>query len=139
MSEGQIDVTGGRVWYRTYGEGDATAVLLLHGGPGAASDYMQPLAERLGEHRPAIVYDQLGCGRSEHPDDDSLWTVDRSVAEVDQVREALGQRLHVVAGRARAAVEQEHRRRVALAVGAVPDAAAGDVDLPLAHADIISW
>ena len=90
MSEGQIDVTGGRVWYRTYGEGDATPVLLLHGGPGAASDYMQPLAERLGEHRPAIVYDQLGCGRSEHPDDDSLWTVDRSVAEVDQVREALG-------------------------------------------------
>ena len=51
---------------------------------------MQPLAERLGEHRPAIVYDQLGCGRSDHPDDDSLWTVDRSVAEVDQVREALG-------------------------------------------------
>jgi len=90
VSEGQIDVTGGRVWYRTYGEGDATPVLLLHGGPGAASDYMQPLAERLAEHRPAIVYDQLGCGRSEHPDDDSLWTVDRSVAEVDQVREALG-------------------------------------------------
>ena len=46
MSEGQIDVTGGCVWYRTYGEGDATPVLLLHGGPGAASDYMQPLAER---------------------------------------------------------------------------------------------
>ena len=90
VSEGQIDVTGGSVWYRTYGEGDATPVLLLHGGPGAASDYMQPLAERLGEHRPAIVYDQLGCGRSDHPDDDSLWTVDRSVAEVDQVREALG-------------------------------------------------
>jgi len=90
VSEGQIDVTGGRVWYRTYGESDATPVLLLHGGPGAASDYMQPLAERLGEHRPAIVYDQLGCGRSDHPDDDSLWTVDRSVAEVDQVRGALG-------------------------------------------------
>ena len=90
MSEGRIDVTGGSVWYRRYGGGDATPVLLLHGGPGAASDYMQPLAERLGEHRPAIVYDQLGCGRSDHPDDDALWTVDRSVAEVDQVREALG-------------------------------------------------
>jgi proline-specific peptidase len=51
---------------------------------------MEPLAERLAEHRPVVVYDQLGCGRSERPDDLSLWTVERSVAEVDQVRDALG-------------------------------------------------
>ena len=51
---------------------------------------MLPLAERLSEHRPAIVYDQLGCGRSETPDDTSLWTVERFVTEVDQVRAALG-------------------------------------------------
>jgi proline-specific peptidase len=51
---------------------------------------MLPLAERLSEHRPAIVYDQLGCGRADRPDDTSLWTVDRSVTEVDQVRAALG-------------------------------------------------
>ena len=65
-------------------------ILILHGGPGSASDYMQPLAKRLGEHRPAFVYDQLGCGRADHPEDDALWTVDRSVQELDQVREALG-------------------------------------------------
>jgi proline-specific peptidase len=88
--EGYVDVEGGRVWYRRLGSGDALPVLLLHGGPGAAHDYMLPLAERLSEHRPAIVYDQLGCGRSDKPDDASLWTVDRSVTEVDQVREALG-------------------------------------------------
>jgi len=88
--EGYVDVTGGRVWYRRYGEGNEMPVLILHGGPGSASDYLQPLAERLAAHRPAIVYDQLGCGRADHPDDDSLWTVDRSVAEVDQVRQALG-------------------------------------------------
>lgn len=88
--EGYVDVTGGRVWYRRYGDGDELPVLLLHGGPGAASDYLQPLAERLAAYRPAIVYDQLGCGRADRPDDDSLWTVDRSVAEVDQVRQALG-------------------------------------------------
>src|SRR3954469_11948278 len=88
-TEGYADVTGGRVWWRRYGDGPQTPVLILHGGPGSASDYMQPLAELLGAHRPAIVYDQLGCGRADRPDDDSLWTVDRSVAEVDQVREAL--------------------------------------------------
>ncbi len=50
---------------------------------------MEPLAERLAEHRPVVVYDQLGCGRSEQPPDTSLWTVERSVQEVDQVRSAL--------------------------------------------------
>ena len=67
-----------------------TPLLLLHGGPGAASYYIEPLAERLAAGRPTVVYDQLGCGRSEQPDDTSLWTVDRSVQELDQVREALG-------------------------------------------------
>lgn len=88
--EGYVEVDGGRVWYRRLGGGEALPVLLLHGGPGAAHDYMLPLAERLSEHRPAIVYDQLGCGRADTPDDTSLWTVDRSVTEVDQVRAALG-------------------------------------------------
>ena len=90
VSEGQIDVTGGSVWYRTLRRGRCDAGADAPRRPGRGHDYMQPLAERLGEHRPAVVYDQLGCGRSDHPDDDSLWTVDRSVAEVDQVREALG-------------------------------------------------
>jgi proline-specific peptidase len=88
--EGYIDVTGGRVWYRRYGDAYEMPVLILHGGPGSSSNYMQPLAERLAEHRPAIVYDQLGCGQADHPDDDSLWTVDRSLKELDQVRAALG-------------------------------------------------
>jgi proline-specific peptidase len=88
--EGFVDVTGGRVWYARLGEGDALPILLLHGGPGGAAYYLEPLAERLAADRPAIVYDQLGCGRSDQPDDPSLWTVDRFVREVDQVRAALG-------------------------------------------------
>lgn len=86
----RIEVTGGEVWSARLGPRDGMPVLLLHGGPGAASDYMIPLAERLAAHRPVVVYDQLGCGRSGHPDDPSLWTVERSVAELDQVRSALG-------------------------------------------------
>jgi proline-specific peptidase len=87
---GFVPVTGGNVWYRRLGEGDATPLLVLHGGPGAGHDYLAPLAERLAPFRPVVVYDQLGCGRSDQPDDRSLWTVDRSVTEVDQVRAALG-------------------------------------------------
>ena len=88
--EGFIDLEHGRIWYRQSGGGDALPILLLHGGPGAASYYLEPLEERLAQHRPVVVYDQLGCGRSDMPDDTSLWTIDYFTNEVDQMREALG-------------------------------------------------
>jgi proline iminopeptidase len=52
-------------------------------------DYLEPLAE-LADRRPVIFYDQLGCGRSDQPGDQSLWTVDRFVEELAVVRESLG-------------------------------------------------
>jgi proline iminopeptidase len=44
----------------------------------------------LADERSVIFYDQLGSGKSERPDDTSLWTVERFVEEVGQVRRALG-------------------------------------------------
>jgi proline-specific peptidase len=90
QEQGFVDVPGGRVWYTRLGSGDATPMLMLHGGPGAGHDYIAPLGESLAQDRPVIMYDQLGCGRSEQIEDTSLWTVDRSVAELDAVRAALG-------------------------------------------------
>ena len=96
--EGSIEVPGGRVWYRSVGgpAGDrATPLLCLHGGPGFTHYYLEPL-EALSDRRQVIFYDQLGCGRSDRPEDPSLWTVDRFVEEVAQVRAALGlDRLHL--------------------------------------------
>ncbi len=87
---GVIPVPGGNVWYRIVGSGaKGTPLLMLHGGPGASSDYLEPL-EALADERPVIFYDQLGGGNADRPDDPSLWTVNRSVAEVAAVREALG-------------------------------------------------
>jgi proline-specific peptidase len=86
--EGKISVDGHQVWYRRLGKG-GTPVLILHGGPGARHDYLEPL-EALATDRPVIVYDQLGCGKSDQPDDRSLWQIDRFVAEVDTVRRTLG-------------------------------------------------
>ena len=95
--EGRIEVTGGRVWYARSGPAGRMPLLILHGGPGAASYYVEPLAEALAEHRPTVWYDQLGCGRSDKPDDPSLWTVERSIEELDQVRQALGlERCHLL-------------------------------------------
>jgi len=66
-----------------------TPLLCLHGGPGFTHFYLEPL-EALADERQVVFYDQLGCGRSERPDDTSLWTVERFVEELAQVREALG-------------------------------------------------
>ncbi|MEA2432773.1 MAG: proline iminopeptidase [Actinomycetota bacterium] len=40
--------------------------------------------------RKFVLYDQLGSGDSDHPDDDSLWVLERFVDELARLREALG-------------------------------------------------
>ncbi|GAG20151.1 unnamed protein product, partial [marine sediment metagenome] len=82
-------VTGGKVWYRIVGEGDETPLLLLHGGPGFPSYYLNPLSA-LSKERPIIFLDQLGCGRSDDNTDTTLMTVDTFVEQLDQFRSALG-------------------------------------------------
>ena len=89
--EGYLEVPGGQVWYRIAGSGTGTPLIVLHGGPGATSHYLKPLAA-LGDERPVIFYDQLGSGRSTRTTDSTLWTVEHFVAELDSVRRALGLR-----------------------------------------------
>jgi proline iminopeptidase len=86
---GTIPVEGGRVWYAVHGRGTRTPLLVLHGGPGIPHDYLTNL-DRLGDERPVVFYDQLGCGQSERPDDPTLWTRERFARELGQVRKALG-------------------------------------------------
>jgi len=88
--EGFVSVEGGPVWYRIFGPGKGTPLLIVHGGPGGSSCSYEPLAEILGKARPVIVYDQLGSGRSGRPMDASHWNLDRFVRELGQVRKALG-------------------------------------------------
>jgi proline iminopeptidase len=77
------------VWWMRVGSGPKTPLLLLHGGPGAGHNYLLPL-KVLADERPVIFYDQLGCGRSDIPQDPSLYTFERAVEELDAVRSALG-------------------------------------------------
>jgi proline-specific peptidase len=94
--EGRINLeSGSQIWYRRIGNG-GIPLLTLHGGPGAGSDYLETL-EGLATERPVIFYDQLGCGKSDQPDDRSLWQIERFVAEVDTVRAALGlEQIHLL-------------------------------------------
>ena len=94
--EGKISVESGyQIWYRRIGNG-GIPLLILHGGPGAGHDYLETLSG-LAIDRPVIFYDQLGCGKSDQPDDRSLWQMARFVAEVDIVRQALGlEQIHLL-------------------------------------------
>jgi len=87
--EGYMQLKDGKVWYRIVGQGDKTPLLLLHGGPGATSYYLNPMAA-LGQERPVIFLDQLGCGRSEIVNDRSLMTVDHFVEQLEEFRKGLG-------------------------------------------------
>ena len=97
QTEGKIAVPGGSVWYRIAGaDSPGTPLLVLHGGPGAGHDYLEPI-QALADERPVVFFDQLGCGRSDIPDDASLWRVDRFVEEVAAVRKALTlDRIHLL-------------------------------------------
>ncbi len=80
-----------KVWTKRFGNNPRIKVLLLHGGPGATSEYFESLEGFLpAEGIEFIYYDQLGSARSDQPKDNDLWTTARFVEEVEQVRLALG-------------------------------------------------
>jgi len=90
ITEGFVQVTGGKVWYQRHDKNTNNApVIVLHGGPGSSHWSLQGLKE-LAEVTPVILYDQLGCGNSDRPNDLTLWNIDRFVEEVRQLKDGLG-------------------------------------------------
>ena len=86
-----------RLYVEECGSPQGVPVVFLHGGPGAAHDYLEPIGALAATGRPVIFYDQLGCGLSDRPHDPSLWEVGLFVEEVTAVRQALGlDRLHIL-------------------------------------------
>lgn len=69
MQTGYIEQKHGRTWYKVVGDlnNGLTPVVILHGGPGAAHNYVAPIADLINIFgRPCILYDQIGCGQSTH-------------------------------------------------------------------------
>lgn len=80
-----------KVWTKRFGSNPRIKLLLLHGGPGATHEYFESLEGYLpAEGIEFIYYDQLGSAYSDQPKDTDLWTTERFVEEVEQVRKALG-------------------------------------------------
>jgi len=93
----RIAVPGGNVRAYRYGKGDEV-VLGVSGGPGMPCDYLrEPHAKLADSGFACAFYDPLGCGASDKPQDPSLWTMARSVLELEAVRKALGlTRVHLL-------------------------------------------
>ncbi len=80
-----------KVWTKRVGNNPQIKVLLLHGGPGMTHEIYECFDGYFpGEGIEYYYYDQLGSYYSDQPDDKSLWTNERFVNEVEQVRIALG-------------------------------------------------
>jgi proline iminopeptidase len=96
-TEGYLDVLGHRLFVKSVGEDKKGTVLCLHGGPGATHEYLMPIADLARHGYRVVLYDQLGCGRSERPKDKSLFVMERYAEEVEALRKEmkLG-RIHVV-------------------------------------------
>ena len=94
VTEGHIPFRGHQTWYRVTGElgSGKFPVVTLHGGPGAAHNYLTTYG-RLAERGCAVIhYDQLGCGRSTHLPSapTQFWTPRLFLDELENLTRHLG-------------------------------------------------
>lgn len=85
----------GSTWYKVVGDlkSSKTPVMVLHGGPGAAHNYCEPIADVLAQTgRAAVLYDQIGCGNSTHLVDKpkEFWTPELFMEELTELTKHLG-------------------------------------------------
>ena len=96
--EGWIEWGGHRTWFRVVGELDSgfDPLLCLHGGPGSTHHYFAPLERLAKDGRAVVLYDQLGCGRSDRPPGIE-WRFQVFLDELAALRAQLGlERVHLL-------------------------------------------
>ncbi|MER7244997.1 alpha/beta fold hydrolase [Kribbella sp. NPDC000426] len=94
LSDGVRTVAAGGVdhWVRVAGAGnDGVPLVLVHGGPGESSYSIEhSVGDEVAKLAPVVFYDQRGCGRSARPSDPGTYTMTQLVADLDELRTALG-------------------------------------------------
>jgi proline iminopeptidase len=93
-----LPVDGYKIYVRTFGAKNTDRTLLcLHGGPGSTHDYLLPLADLARWGYRVVFYDALGCGRSDLPERNDLYTLEHDLLVLEEVRRSLGrERLHLM-------------------------------------------
>ena len=84
-----VNVDGNNVKVYEFGSGSET-LLCLNGGPGLPCDYVRDCHSWISDKGYKVVaYDQLGCGRSDKPDNKELWNVKRYATELNTIIKTL--------------------------------------------------
>jgi len=69
----------------------AAPIVVLHGGPSLPSNYCYPLAKHV-PYRSILFYDQLGCGKSDEPNNLDYYSIDQAVDDLEVVLNRLSVR-----------------------------------------------
>lgn len=88
VGESFLTTENGKIWYKITGTGNGLPVVLLHGGPGYASNYLKPF-EELGNDRQVIRYDQLGSRKSDRITDTALFKIQQFINDLESLRQHL--------------------------------------------------
>jgi len=90
--EGRVEVNGVAHWYKIAGAEHATTpLIILHGGPGGhVYNFEHTIGPQLERFTTVIYYEQRGCGRSDQPPDPYTYSIEMLVADLDELRQALG-------------------------------------------------
>lgn len=83
-------------------------MIIIHGGLGLPCDYLLPIVDIM-PYRCIIMYDQLGCGRSESPSDIHAYSIESSVQDLKKLLEEMKvDRFHLFAHSAGTCIAYEY-------------------------------
>lgn len=91
IQEGYMPFRGYKTYYRIVGEGTPglAPLLLIHGGPGSSHNYFELMDDYAETGRQLIMYDQVGCGKSSLPEDESVYVKETWAEELIALRKYL--------------------------------------------------
>jgi proline iminopeptidase len=91
----KVDIGDCKLYYEQEGQG--TALVIVHGGPGATHHLYHPYFSQAAKFARVIYYDQRGCGLSDYQPGKG-YSMDQAVDDLDRLRKALGIDQWVVLG-----------------------------------------
>ena len=83
---GHLEAGGGiQLYYYVLGGAHRDTIVLVHGGPGLSSSYLQKDLDFVAARHTVVLYDQRGSGRSTLVDDSTKISIALHVADLDAV------------------------------------------------------
>lgn len=86
--DGLKNINGTEIYCRTAGEGEP--LMIVHGGPGLAHNYLYEPFSNLTDNFKLIFYDQRGCGKSAGIMQGDSLTTDMLVEDLEELRKEFG-------------------------------------------------